>query len=92
MGSAKDPRFLNADSEDSDQTGRTLILLVLSYRGWNELRDLTTGIYNYQLKRQVKSYAGEHFDENEQYEIMTRKEEECVLKAQIRSPQHTVYG
>ena len=41
---AKDPRFLHADSEDSDQTGRmsrliwvfagrTLILLVLSYRG-----------------------------------------------------------
>ena len=41
---AKDPRFLHADSEDSDQTGRTprlirvfagrtLTLLVLSYRG-----------------------------------------------------------
>ena len=42
---AKDPRFLHADSEDSDQTGRmhtliavcTLILLVLSYRGSNYL-------------------------------------------------------
>ena len=43
---AKDPRFLHADSEDSDQTGRmprliwvfarrTLILLVLSCRGSN---------------------------------------------------------
>ena len=30
---AKDPRFLHADSEDSDQTGRTLTLLVLSCRG-----------------------------------------------------------
>ena len=27
--------FLHADSEDSDQTGRTLILLVLSCRGSN---------------------------------------------------------
>ena len=34
---AKDPRFLHADSEDSEQTGRTLILLVLSCRGSNEL-------------------------------------------------------
>ena len=30
---AKDPSFLQADSEDSDQTGRTVILLVLSCRG-----------------------------------------------------------
>ena len=48
---AKDPRFLHADSEDSDQTGqmprliwvfagRTLILLILSCRGsnWFSLR------------------------------------------------------
>ena len=45
---AKDPSFLHADSEDSDQTGRmprliwvfagrTLILLVLSFRGSNDL-------------------------------------------------------
>ena len=30
---AKDPSFLHAGSEDSEQTGRTLILLGLSYRG-----------------------------------------------------------
>ena len=29
----KDPSFLHADSEDSDQTGRTVTLLVLSCRG-----------------------------------------------------------
>ena len=44
---AKDPSFLHADSEDSDQTGRmprltrvfagrTSILLVLSWRGSND--------------------------------------------------------
>ena len=32
---AKDPSFLHADSEDSDQTGRTVILLVLSCSGSN---------------------------------------------------------
>ena len=47
---AKDPRFLHADSEDSDQTGRmprlilgfagrTLFLLVLSCRGSSILND-----------------------------------------------------
>lgn len=51
----------------------------------NELRDLTMGIY--QLK-QAQSYTDEHFDENGQYEIMTHKEEEGILKAQIRS-RHT---
>ena len=30
---AKDPRFLHVDSEDSDQTGCTVTLLVLSCRG-----------------------------------------------------------
>ena len=30
---AKDPSYLHADSEDSDQTGRRHILLVLSCRG-----------------------------------------------------------
>ena len=30
---AKNPSFLHADSEDSDQTGRTAILLVLSCHG-----------------------------------------------------------
>ena len=29
----KGPSFVHADSEDSDQTGHTLILLVLSCRG-----------------------------------------------------------
>ena len=33
---AKGPKFLHADSEDSDQTGRTLTLLVLSCRGSND--------------------------------------------------------
>ena len=51
---AKDPRFLHADSEDSDQTGRmprlirvfagrTLILLVLSCRGSNYYVNTTLG-------------------------------------------------
>ena len=53
---AKDPGFLHTDSEDSDQTGRmpkliwvfagrTLILLVLSYRGSNRLWLHGVGIY-----------------------------------------------
>ena len=32
---AKDPSFLHADSKDSDQTGRTLVLMVLSCHGSN---------------------------------------------------------
>ena len=51
----------------------------------DELRDLTMGIY--QLK-QAKSYTDEHFDDNGSYEIMAHKEEDGVLKAQIRS-RHT---
>ncbi|MCG7879800.1 MAG: transposase family protein, partial [Candidatus Thiodiazotropha endolucinida] len=51
----------------------------------DELRDLTMGVY--QLK-QAKAYTDEHFDENGSYEIMTHKEEDGVLKAQIRS-RHT---
>ena len=48
---AKDPSFLHADSEDTDQTGRTLILLVLSCRG-SFVADNTTDIclqYNWHL-------------------------------------------
>ena len=41
----------------------------------------------YQLK-QAKSYMDEHFDEKGSYEIVTHKENEGVLKAQIRS-RHT---
>ena len=44
---AKDPSFLHADSEDSDQTGRiwvfaelTVILLVLSCRGSNKMHNI----------------------------------------------------
>ena len=51
----------------------------------NELRDLTMGIY--QLK-QAESYTDEHFDDNGLYEIMTHKEEDNIIKAQIRS-RHT---
>ena len=41
----------------------------------------------YQLK-QAKSYTDEHFDEKGSYEIMEHKEDDGVLKAQIRS-RHT---
>ena len=51
----------------------------------DELRDLTMGIY--QLK-QAKSFTDEHFDENGSYQIMAHKEDDGVLKAQIRS-RHT---
>ena len=47
-----------------------------------ELRELTVGIY--QLK-QAKSYTDEHFDEKRSYEIIAHKEDDGVLKAQIRS-------
>lgn len=51
----------------------------------NELRDLTMGVY--QLK-QARCYTDEHFDENGQYEILAHKEQNNILKAQIRS-RHT---
>ena len=51
----------------------------------DEVRVLTMGIY--QLK-QAKFHTNEHFDENGSYEMMTHKEDDGVLKAQIRS-RHT---
>ena len=50
-----------------------------------ELKDLTIGIY--QLK-QAKSYMDKHFGAKGSYEIMAHKEDDGVLKAQIRS-RHT---
>lgn len=47
-----------------------------------ELRDMTMGIY--QLK-QADSYTDEHTTEAGQYEIMIHKEEDGILKAQIKS-------
>ena len=40
----------------------------------------------YQLKL-AESYTDEHFDDNGLYEIMTHKEENNIIKAQIRSRQ-----
>lgn len=50
-----------------------------------ELRDLTMGVYQI---RQAKSYSKEHQTDAGKYEIMVNKEEDGVLKAQIRS-RHT---
>ena len=41
---AKDPRCLHADSEDSDQTGRTVTLLVLLCRGSNNPAHINFGM------------------------------------------------
>ena len=51
----------------------------------DKLRDLTIGIYQ---PKQAKSYTDKHFDEKGPYEIMAHKENDGVLKAQIRS-RHT---
>ena len=45
---AKEPSFLHTDSEDSDQTGRTAILLVLSGGGSNNTV-LMLMMYNAQI-------------------------------------------
>lgn len=50
-----------------------------------ELRDLTMGVYQI---RQAKSYSKEHQSDAGKYEIMVNKEQDGVLKAQIRS-RHT---
>ena len=51
----------------------------------DKLRDLTMGIC--QLKQAI-SYMDDHVDKKGSYEIMADKENEGVLKAQIRS-RHT---
>lgn len=50
-----------------------------------ELRDLTMGVYQI---RQAKSYTKEHQTDDGKYEILVNKEQEGVLKSQIRS-RHT---
>lgn len=51
----------------------------------SELRDLTMGVYQI---RQAKSYTKEHQTDEGKYEIMVHKEQEGILKAQLRS-RHT---
>ena len=51
----------------------------------NELRELTMGVYQI---RQAKCYSKEHQTETGKYEIFVNKEQDGVLKAQIRS-RHT---
>ena len=51
----------------------------------NELRDLTMGVYQI---RQAKSYTKEHQTKEGKYEILVNKEQDGILKAQIRS-RHT---
>ena len=50
-----------------------------------ELRDLTMGVYQI---RQAKFYTKEHQTKSGKYEIFVNREEDGVLKAEIRS-RHT---
>ena len=52
-----------------------------------ELRDLTSGVYQI---RHAKSYTKEYQTDGSKYEIMVNKEQDRVLKAQIRqASRHT---
>ena len=60
-------------------------MTVFPQQNETKLRELTMGIYQI---HQAKSYTREHQNESDKYEIFVNREQDGVLKAQIRS-RHT---